>query len=152
MKLCKVLLVILIEPMVALGQGVTFDLHEYKPLEGLKADVVAGQLQVNWRGDGNQQLRAVFGVKDRQPLVRELAVRRGAAAWSVLARNLTPEFDVVSGRRRISEQQLAPLRELGCAITPELVEKEKWNAFGDAPLDIPGTSGTNRTSSRKIRL
>src|SRR5262249_52668786 len=78
-----------------------------------------------------------------QPLVREIAVRKGAGDWVVLGRNLTPEFDVVTGRRRLSEQQAAPLRALGIALTPEVIEKEKWNAFWDAPLDIPGARGTN---------
>jgi hypothetical protein len=56
---------------------------------------------------------------------------------------------VVSGRRRISEQQLSPLRALHIPITPELVEEEKWNAFWDAPLDVPGTPGTNQGLPRK---
>ncbi len=66
-----------------------------------------------------------------------------------IARNLSPEFEVVSGQRRISEQQLAPLRALSIAITPELIEKEKWNAFWDAPLDVPGAPGTNEDLPRK---
>ena len=106
MKLYKFLLLVLLPNWVALCHGVTCDLREYKPMDGLKAEVVAGELQVTWQGDRDQQLRAVFAVVDRQPLVRELAVRSGAGAWRVLARNLSPEFSVVSGRRRMSEQQL----------------------------------------------
>jgi hypothetical protein len=88
-------------------------------------------------------LRAVFAVVKGQPLVRELAVRKGAAGWLVLAHNLSPEFDVVSGRRRLSEQQAAPLRTLGISLTPDFIEREKWNVFWDAPLEVPGAPGTN---------
>ena len=123
---------------MALGQGLNCDFHQYIPLEGLKAAVVAGELQVTWQGERDQQLRAVFAVVKSQPLVRELAVRKGSGGWLVLARNLSPEFEVVSGRRRLSEQQAAPLRALGITLTPDVIEREKWNAFWDAPLEVPG--------------
>ena len=55
----------------------------------------------------------------------------------VLGRDLTPEFEVTSGRRRLSEQQMAPMRELGIELTPEVIDREKWNAFWDAPLIDP---------------
>jgi hypothetical protein len=55
-----------------------------------------------------------------------------------LGQNLVPEFSVTSGKRRISEQQLNPLRNLGYEITPELIEEQKWNTFWDAPLSVPG--------------
>lgn len=51
--------------------------------------------------------------------------------------------------RRLSEQQMAPMRELGIALTPEVIEKEKWNAFWDAPLMVPGRKGTNVDLPRK---
>ena len=70
MKLYKILLIVVFQSSMALCQGVTCDLHAYKPLDGLKAEVVAGELQVTWQGEREQQLRAVFAVKDRQPLVR----------------------------------------------------------------------------------
>ena len=149
MRLYKILLVVVLPSSLALCQGPSYDLHDYHPLEGLTAAVVSGRLHVTWQGTGSEQLRVVFSVRDRQPLVDELAIRKNSGGWRVLARNLSPEFEVVSGRRRISEQQLAPLRALHIAITPELVEKEKWNAFWDAPLDIPGAPGTNEDLPRK---
>ena len=33
---------------------------------------------------------------------------------------------------------MQPLRALGVEITPEVVDRERWEAFWDAPLDIPG--------------
>jgi hypothetical protein len=143
MKLYQVVFLAALSSSVARCQSLECDLGGYKPLEGLKAAVAAGELQVSWQGERGQQLRAVFAVANGQPLVRELAVRKGQGGWSVLARNLSPGFEVVSGRRRVSEQQLEPLRALGIPITPERVEQEKWNAFWDAPLEIPGAPGAD---------
>ena len=67
----------------------------------------------------------------------------------MLGRNLTPEFEITSGVRRLSEQQIAPLRELNVKLTPEVIEREKWNAFWDAPLMVPGRPGTNMDLPRK---
>jgi len=58
-------------------------------------------------------------------------------------KNLTPEFEVTSGKRRLSEQQMAPLRQLGIKFTPDVVDREKWFAFWDSPLMIPGSPNTN---------
>jgi hypothetical protein len=88
-------------------------------------------------------MRARFTVRDNKPLVRQLAVRKASGNWIVLGNDLSPEFHVTSGIRRLSEQQMAPLRELNIALTPEVVEREKWNAFWDAPLSVPGKPGTN---------
>jgi hypothetical protein len=61
----------------------------------------------------------------------------------VLAHDVVPEYDVTSGKRRLSEQQMAPLRELKVDFTPDVVEREKWFAFWDSPLMVPGRPGTN---------
>lgn len=132
----------------ALGQN-PCDLSEYKPLEGIKAEQRLGVLEVTWLGERGEQLRASFTIRDGQPIVHELAARKGAGAWIVLGRDVVPEFEVTSGKRRLSEQQMAPLRELKIALTPEVVEREKWNAFWDAPLMVPGRSGTNLDLPRK---
>jgi len=62
--------------------------------------------------------------------------------WSVLGHDLTPEYQVTTGRRRISAQQEVPLRQLGM-FTPEIIERQKWFAFWDAPLNVPGRPGSN---------
>jgi len=115
------------------------DFRDYKAADGLKAEMSSGLLQVSWRGAGDQHLQAQFRIRDGQPVIHELAVRRLQGNWIVLGRDLTPEFEVTSGVRRLSEQQAAPLRALKIQITPEVIEKEKWNAFWDAPLMVPGT-------------
>ncbi|HEV2689101.1 MAG TPA: hypothetical protein VGV35_11115, partial [Bryobacteraceae bacterium] len=133
----------------AAGQSLNCDLHEYKPVDGLTAAPANGGLQVTWQGERDQQLRAEFAIRGGNPLVRELAVRTGQSAWRILGNNLSPEFDVTSGRRRISEQQMAPMRALKLNLTPELIDREKWNAFWDAPLEIPGQPKTNEDMPRK---
>jgi hypothetical protein len=116
------------------------DFKEYKMLDGLKAEMADGAIQVTWQGERDQQLRASFGIRNGQPIIRQLTVHKGQANWIILGRDLIPEFEVTSGIRRLSEQQAAPLRDLKIAITPEVIEREKWNAFWDAPLRIPGAA------------
>src|SRR3954470_24363858 len=125
------------------------DLAGYKAQDGLKAQMRAGLLEVTWQGERREQLRAAFTIRDGQPVVQELAVRKEGGGWIALAANLSPEFQITSGVRRLSEQQIEPLRGLGVAMTPEVIEREKWNAFWDAPLAVPGRQGTNLGLPRK---
>ena len=77
------------------------------------------------------------GIDNGQPVVRDLAVRKTGGQWAVLGENLTPQYDVVSGVRRFSSQQGEPLEGRGL-LTAERAEKEKWYAYRDAPLLLPG--------------
>lgn len=143
MRLHTLLLCAAITASVAECQSPGCDLRGYKAVDGLRAENTSDGLSVTWQGEHDQNLRATFAIRNGQPLVRELAVGRANGSWTPLARDLTPEFDVTSGRRRISEQQLQPLRALKLDQNPEFLEQEKWKAFWDAPLDIPGAKGTN---------
>src|SRR5579884_2055004 len=110
------------------------DLSSYRPQPGLTATALPnGGIELSWTGEHADQLRAGFAIRDAQPIVTELAVRQNGGRWISLGRNLTPEFQVTTGKRRLSEQQMAPLRKLGIALTPEVVDREKWFAFWDAP-------------------
>src|SRR5258706_10050195 len=133
---------------VAMAQGIHCDLKEYKPLDGLTAEVRGDVLVVTWQGKRGTQLRAAFSIRNGQPMVSELGVRKSGGAWTVLGRELKPEFEVTSGKRRMSEQQLAPLRKLG-PVTPEMIDRLKWFAFWDAPLMVPGSANTNLDMPRK---
>jgi hypothetical protein len=124
------------------------DLSEYKAAVGLTAQAAGGGVQLSWQGAAGQDLRAAFAIDSGAPVIREMAVRKKGGAWIVLGRNLTPEFFVTSGMRRISQQQLTPLRQLGMT-SPDVLEKEKWKAFWDAPLVIPGSPNTNPDLPRK---
>lgn len=130
-------------------QSLNCDLTGYKPQDGLKAQIRGGVLELAWQGESREELRAGFSILAGQPLVKELAVRKNGGNWIVLGQNLTPEFEITSGVRRLSQQQIAPLKELKVELTPDVVEREKWNAFWDAPLMVPGRPGTNMDLPRK---
>ena len=135
------------------------DMRQYAPTAGLTAAIEEGDqsdevLTVIWEGASGSELLLRLAVDQKHPMVRQLAVRDPGGAWATLGRNLQPEFNVTTGRRRITEQQLNPLRLLGVDITPEIIEKEKWNAFWDAPLVVPGRDAANpafRRSPDEIR-
>jgi hypothetical protein len=113
-------------------------LNDYHAGDGLNATVQHDSLVVTWTGDSNSEVRSRFGIDHGQPIIQELAVRKGSGSWTVLGRNLTPEYQVTSGVRRISEQQLDPLRQMGIQITEAVIEKNRWFTFWDAPLEVPG--------------
>jgi hypothetical protein len=76
-------------------------------------------------------------VRDGQPVVAELAARKPGGTWIVLGKDLAPDFQVTTGRRRISTTELDILKKLH-KDTPETENEYKWNVFWDAPLEIPG--------------
>ena len=130
------------------AQNLTCNLQGYKDVSGMKLQAQDNGVMLTWGGERGQQLRAVIGVQQDQPFIQELAAKKNNGSWVSLAKNLTPEYEVMTGKRRMSEQQLAPLRKLKMPITPELLEKERWNAFWDAPLNIPGNPGTSEDLPR----
>lgn len=134
------LLSVLLTASSVTGQALQCDMSEYSATSGLEASVAQNTLTLTWDGAGDARLRLGLAVDSGQPIVRELAVRGSGGQWTTLGRNLSPEFNVTSGRRRITEQQLSPLRRLGVNIDDEIIEEEKWGAFWDAPLEVPGLS------------
>ena len=120
-------------------------LASYKAVAGLAATVAGDALTVTWDGDKNQELRLRFSINSGTPTIAELAVRRKGAAWAVLAANATPEFSVVSGRRRMDHEAREGLEENGITeITPTVLEKYQWDPFWDAPLNVPGGKPDDR--------
>lgn len=124
------------------------DLSEYRSQPGLTAVAADGTLRLEWAGAPGQELRAVFGLNGTTPMVAELAARKAAGQWGILGKNLTPEFQTVSGVRRMSNQQMQPLSKLGLT-SQDVIEREKWKVFWDAPLVVPGSNGTNPGLPRK---
>ncbi|MBM3794999.1 MAG: hypothetical protein FJW31_13225 [Acidobacteria bacterium] len=122
--------------------AITCDFTAYKMTPGISAVQAGDDVRLTWMGAPDQELRAVFGVEDGVPRLRELAVRRNGGAWSIVGRTLIPEFHVTTGKRRISRQQLSPLEKLG-RTDPEYLDQEKWEVFWDAPLRMPGNANTN---------
>src|SRR4029450_5009734 len=84
-----------------------------------------------------------YAIDNGQPIVRELAVRKSGGQWAPLGQNLVPEFYVKTGVRRMTTQQGQPLRDLGVDITADVIEKNKWYAFWDAPFVVPGVPEPN---------
>ncbi|HEX9365496.1 MAG TPA: hypothetical protein VF921_02655, partial [Vicinamibacterales bacterium] len=113
------------------------DLAQYKPAQGLTAAVEQDLLVVSWSGHAGADLRARYAIDGGQPVIRDLSVRAAGGQWKMLGRDLVPEYRVTSGVRRMSEQQAAPLRDAHVELTPEVIEKNRWYAFWDAPLVMP---------------
>ena len=109
---------------------------------------------MTWDGERDQELRLRFGLVAGAPTIQELAVRRSGGAWGVARRRTsTPDFRVVSGLRRMSNQQITPLRGLGVELTAEIVDRFRWEPFWDAPLDLaePGGRVGQPAAGRRCR-
>ncbi len=121
-----------------LAQAPMCNLSGYKAGPGMTAAVAGDTLAVTWDGDANQEVRMQLTIASGTPTIKDLAVRKKGGSWTTVASNATPEFRVVSGFRRATDQQIKPLQELGVPITPDVIDRIKWEAFWDAPLNIPG--------------
>ena len=116
----------------------TCNLTAYKALPGLTAAVSENTLAVTWDGEKNQEVRLRFAIENGTPTIRDIAVRAKGGQWATLASNVQPDYRVVSGLRRATDQQLKPLHDLGVKITPEILDQIRWEAFWDSPLNVPG--------------
>jgi len=130
------------------AQSFNCDMSQYKAASGLTAAIEQGALAVTWNGSNGSELRARYAIDNGQPIVRELAVRKSGGQWAPLGQNLVPEFYVKTGVRRMTTQQGEPLRNLGVDITADVIEKNKWYAFWDAPLVVPGVPEPNPARGR----
>jgi len=152
-------------------------LTAYKATPGLTAAVENQTLAITWDGDNGAELRLRFTIEAGTPTIRELAVKKKGGQWATLASNLTPEFRVVSGMRRITQQQLRPdsIQALGGTVSAKVmemykkddggwidqavregqikaadVERWKWEAFWDAPLYVEGSGVRPPTHATSI--
>jgi hypothetical protein len=116
----------------------TCNLTQYKPSTGLTTALENDLLTVSWNGQGTSQLRARFAVESGTPTIRDLSVRRNGGEWATLGQNLTPEYQVTTGIRRMSNDQANAFASLGIDVTQEVIDKNRWYAFWDAPFSIPG--------------
>src|SRR6266542_2392172 len=140
MKIALTTTILALVASTASSDPLTCNLAAYKALPGLTASVADNTLTVQWDGDRNQEVRMCLAVTDRTPTIRDLAVRTKGGQWTTVASNATPAYNVVSVLRRETDQQLKPLNDLGVAITPEVLDKIRWEAFWDSPLNVPGDS------------
>src|SRR5712691_6412666 len=129
-----------LSPMpVLFADSLNCNLSQYKAAQGLTAAIDQDMLVVSWAGQNGADLRAQYGIDNAQPVIRDLAVKKPGGQWTTLGRNLTPEYHVVSGIRRMALDQANPLRAAGIELTPEVIAKNRWYAFWDAPLVMPGS-------------
>jgi len=120
------------------------DLTSYAPTGAITARVSGDVLLVQWPGAGDEQLRLALTIVDGTPTISELALRGESEGWTTLATDARIEFKITEGLRRISNQQLTPLRNLGVELTQDVVDRYKWDVFWDAPLDLrPEVGGGN---------
>ncbi len=113
------------------------DLTQYKPALGLTAAVEQDLLVVSWNGQTGAELRARYAIDGGQPAIRDLSIRKAGGRWKTLGHDLVPEYRVTTGVRRMSEQQAQPLRDAHVELTPDVIDKNRWYAFWDAPLVLP---------------
>ena len=129
-----------LSPMpVLLADSLNCNLSQYKTAQGLTAAVEQDTLLVSWNGQNGAELRARYAIDSGQPVVRDLAVKKAGGQWTTLGKNLTPEYHVVSGMRRMADDQANPLKAAGIELTEEVITKNRWYAFWDAPLVMPGS-------------
>lgn len=153
MKFASALVGVLIFSVGAAAQTFNCNLQDYKSVDGVKAEMARNSVELTWLGEAGQQLRAQFTLQNGQPVVQELAARKSGAHWIVLGKDLIPQFEVTTGRRRISSTEMDILKRQH-KDTPEEIEKYKWFVFWDAPLSVPGTThlvGPGRTADEIAR-
>ncbi|MBC2667131.1 hypothetical protein H7F51_16550 [Novosphingobium flavum] len=97
----------------------------------IAAEAAANGVRLDWAGTGTDRVSLSLAIADGVPRIALLSVN-----GTPVLRDAGLRFEVTSGLRRISNQQLEPLRKLGVAITPAEVDEHKWDAFWDAPLDL----------------
>jgi hypothetical protein len=132
-------LIVAIGSQAASADPIACDMTGYRAAPGLSASAAPDVLTATWDGDRQQELRLQFALAQGTPTLRDISVRPQGGAWVSIAANLSPEFRVVSGIRRMSNQQMQPLTQLGVPITPAILDQDRWDAFWDAPLYVGGT-------------
>lgn len=123
------------------------DMKAYKAQNGLTAEVTGDTLTVLWEGAKEENFRLRFYINNGVPTIRELAVRSLESSWKILVTHVKPAFRIVSGVRRVTQQQTEPLERLGIPLTSEKLNEIKWEAFWDAPLYIENKPPLSHQSS-----
>ena len=130
-----------------LGQQVVFNTSDYQVQQGIDLSIVDSTATVTWDGQNNHEFLLRFNVVGGMPTFETLSVRSTKGAWKNIASYFQPVFNVVSGLRRVTQQQTEPLEKLGIPLTAELIDSIKWDAFWDAPLYLSKEPPTKRQHS-----
>jgi hypothetical protein len=121
------------------ADSLSCNLSAYKGAQGMTAAADGNSLTLTWDGDGNSEVRMRLAITNGTPTIQDISVRKKGASWATVAGNLTPEFRVVSGFRRLDQEAYPALKEaFGGEVTQDILDRYKWGAFWDAPLRVPG--------------
>ena len=126
---------------------IDFDLTKYKTQPGLEATVSNNMLEIIWNGEKNTQVKLQLTIENGVPTIKEMAIQEVGEKWQLIGSDLTPEYRIVSGIRRVTQQQTEPLEKLGVELTADVLDEIKWDAFWDAPLYIDDKPQTKRAGS-----
>jgi hypothetical protein len=113
----------------AAAQTASCSLQDWKGIAGVSVTANRDSVEVSWPGEQSQQNRARFALRNGQPVIAELAARKPGGAWIVLGKDLTPDFQVTTGRRRISTTELDILKHAATTTPPRPRNEYKWNVF-----------------------
>ena len=150
MKFLYMLTCALLFSGLAGAQTFSCDLRDYHGVDGLRAEVGGNGVELNWEGEAGQQLRAQFTLRDGQPVVQELAARKSGGEWRALGKDLTPDFEVTTGRRRISSTEMDILKQQH-KDTPEQMRNTSGPCSGMRPWpfrEATHLAGPPRTARR----
>ena len=126
-------------PTVALADPVTCDIAGFKAGGPVTAHAAPDRVDLNWPGAGDRPVTLRLSLVDGAPVIDELTVD-----GVTVARDARVEYRLVTGLRRMSRQQMAPLQALGVPIDAAEVAEHKWDAFWDAPLDLATPAEADR--------
>ncbi|MFZ1938671.1 MAG: hypothetical protein WBA18_16860 [Terracidiphilus sp.] len=124
MRLSHATLIAALCACAAAAQGQKCDTKDWKPIAGVSFAASGRSVEVTWPGEQGQENRARFALHDGKPVIEELAARKAEGAWVELGNDLAPDFEVTTGRRRISTTELDILKHLN-NDTPEAEEEYK---------------------------
>jgi len=127
---------LLLISQTALTDPLNCDMSDYQHQDGLSAHIENESLIIAWQGDAGHLLLLHMAIQNKTPVIQELSVQLKNGESQIIIRDAVPEFRVVSGLRRVTQQQTEPLEELGVPLTAEKLNEIKWDAFWDAPLYI----------------
>lgn len=141
------ILFIALLPDAGLTDPLNCDMSQFQPQDGLAAMIENETLILQWQGDPGNTLVLKLAIDEKTPVIRELSIQPAQGDRRSIIRNAVPEVRVVSGLRRVTQQQTEPLEDLGVPLTVEKLNEIKWDAFWDAPLYISDELPFSHTSS-----
>ena len=112
------------------------------PVAGMQAAASPDGATISWSGTADQRLELQLRIVNRAPVIARLAIRGSDGSSRVVLTDAKPDYQVVTGLRRISNQQLVPLRALKVPLNQQTIDRHRWDPFWDAPLHIAAPRAT----------